>query len=115
RSSPCSTRLLLPIKLPATCRTLRKKLRCERMSDAVGGRNEFPADLPRKRVEYRLPPEQLACPGCGQERKKFGEEVSEQLEFIPASLLVIEHVRFKYACQHCQEQVAVAPKPPQPI
>ena len=46
---------------------------------------------------------------------KFGEETSEQLEFIPASLLVIEHVRFKYACQHCQEQVAVADKPPQPI
>jgi transposase len=80
-----------------------------------GGRNEFPADLPRKRVEYPLPPEQLACPCCGQDRTKFGEEVSEQLEFVPASLLVIEHVRFKYACRHCQEQVAVAEKPPQPI
>ncbi len=80
-----------------------------------GGRNAFPADLPRKRVEYSLPPEQLPCPCCGQERTKFGEEVSEQLEFIPASLLVIEHVRFKYACRHCQEQVAVASKPPQPI
>jgi transposase len=80
-----------------------------------GGRNEFPQGLPRKRVEYQLPPEQLACPCCGQERTKFGEETSEQLEFIPASLLVIERVRFKYACQHCQEQVAVAEKPPQPI
>jgi transposase len=80
-----------------------------------GGRNEFPADLPRKRVEYKLSPEQLPCPCCGQERAKFGEEVSEQLEFIPASLLVIEHVRFKYACKHCQEQVAVVEKPPQPI
>jgi transposase len=80
-----------------------------------GGRNELPPDLPRKRIEYPLPPEQLPCPCCGQERTKFGEEVSEQLEFVPASLLVIEHVRFKYACRHCQEQVAVADKPPQPI
>jgi len=80
-----------------------------------GGRNELPADLPRKRVEYTLPPEQLPCPCCGQERTKFGEEVSEQLEFVPASLLVTEHIRFKYACRHCQEQVAVADKPPQPI
>jgi transposase len=80
-----------------------------------GGRNELPADLPRKRIEYTLPPEALPCPCCGQERMKFGEEVSEQLEFVPASLLVIEHVRFKYACKHCQEQVAVADKPPQPI
>lgn len=80
-----------------------------------GGRNALPSDLPRKRVEYPLPPEALPCPCCGQERTKFGEEVSEQLEFVPASLLVIEHVRFKYACRHCQEQVAVADKPPQPI
>lgn len=80
-----------------------------------GGRNELPADLPRQRIEYPLPPEQLPCPCCGQERTKFGAEVSEQLEFVPASLLVIEHVRFKYACRHCQEQVAVADKPPQPI
>lgn len=75
----------------------------------------LPADLPRKRVEHTLQPEQLACPCCGKERTKFGEEISEQLEFVPASLHVIEHVRFKYACKHCQEQVVVAPKPPQPI
>lgn len=60
-----------------------------------GGRNELPADLPRKRIEYPLPSEALPCPCCGKERTKFGEEVSEQLEFVPASLLVIEHVRFK--------------------
>ncbi len=80
-----------------------------------GGRNELPADLPRQRIEYPLPPEALPCPCCGKERTKFGEEVSEQLEFVPASLLVIEHVRFKYACRDCQEQVAIADKPPQPI
>jgi transposase len=80
-----------------------------------GGRQALPADLPRQRVEHTLPPEQLACPCCGNERTKFGEEISEQLEFVPASLHVIEHVRFKYACKHCQEQVIVADKPPQPI
>ena len=80
-----------------------------------GGRRPLPADLPRTRVEYPLPPEQLPCPCCGQERTPFGEEVSEQLEFVPASLFVIQHVRLKYACRHCQEQVVVADKPPQPI
>jgi transposase len=60
-----------------------------------GGRNEFPADLPRKRIEYQLPPEQLACPCCGQERTKFGEEVSEQLEFIPASNTPVSIARNK--------------------
>ncbi len=80
-----------------------------------GGRKSLPKDLPRKRLEYPLPPEQLPCSCCGQQRTKFGEDVSEQLEFVPASLFVIEHVRFKYACSHCQEQVAIADKPPQPI
>lgn len=80
-----------------------------------GGRKPLPADLPRKRVEYALPAEQLACPGCGQERTPFGEEVSEQLEFVPACLFVIQHARLKYACRRCQEHVAVADKPSQPI
>ena len=80
-----------------------------------GGRQTLPADLPRKRIEHLLPPEQLSCPCCGKERTKFGEEISEQLEFVPAALHVIEHVRFKYACRHCQEHVAVAEKPLQPI
>jgi len=80
-----------------------------------GGRQALPTDLPRKRIEHTLASEQLPCPCCGKERTKFGEEISEQLEFVPASLYVIEHVRFKYACKHCQEQVVVAPKPPQPI
>ena len=80
-----------------------------------GGRRMLPTDLLRQRIEHTLSPEQLACPCCGNERTKFGEEISEQLEFVPASLHVIEHVRFKYACKHCQEQVIVADKPPQPI
>jgi transposase len=37
------------------------------------------------------------------------------LEFVPAALRVIEHVRLKYACRRCQKHVAVAGKPAQPI
>ena len=37
------------------------------------------------------------------------------MEFVPASFKVIEHVRLKYACRRCQEHVAIAAKPPQPI
>ncbi len=45
----------------------------------------------------------------------FGEEVSEQLEYVPASLFIRQFVRPKYACRSCQEHVAIAAKPPQPI
>src|SRR3954468_21107172 len=79
------------------------------------GRQTLPEGLPRKRVEYELSPEELPCPDCGHVRTKIGEEGSEQLEYIPSSLLVIQHVRCRYACRACQEHVALADKPPQPI
>jgi transposase len=79
------------------------------------GRQRLPDHLPRKRVEYELAAEELPCPACGQWRVKIGEEVSEQLEDVPASLFVIQHARFQYACRSCQEHVAIADKPPQPI
>ncbi|WP_206108265.1 IS66 family transposase [Paludisphaera soli] len=79
------------------------------------GRKPLPADLPRERRVHELPPEQRACPDCGLDRSPIGEEVSEQLDYRPASLFVVEHVRVKVACRHCQGHVAVADKPPQPI
>src|SRR5512135_3267630 len=79
------------------------------------GRQRLPEHLPRKRVEYELSAEELPCPDCGHVRVKIGEEVSEQLEYVPASLFVIQHARFRYACRACQEHVAIADKPPQPI
>jgi len=46
--------------------------------------------------------------------QKIGEDVSERLEFIPASLQVVEEVRPKYACaKGCG--VAAAEKPAAPI
>ena len=52
---------------------------------------------------------------CGEERRKIGEEVREQLEFVPASLLVLQHVRPKYACKRCASHVVIAPRLPEPI
>jgi transposase len=79
------------------------------------GRQRLPEDLPRTRVEYELSPAELPCPDCGHLRVKIGEETSEQLEYVPSSLHVIVHARFRYACRACQEHVATADKPPQPI
>jgi transposase len=79
------------------------------------GRRELPAHLPREQKRYELTPEERVCPCCGLQRAEIGSETSEQLEFIPASFKVIEHIRVKYACSHCEENVALAPKPPQPV
>ena len=59
------------------------------------GRQRLPEHLPRERIEYELTAEELACPDCGCVRAKIGEEVSEQLEYVPASMRVLQHVRFR--------------------
>ena len=78
------------------------------------GRRELPRHLPREQRRYELPEEERRCPGCGDLRCEIGQETSEQLEYIPASFKVIEHIRVKYACRRCQEHVELAAKAPQP-
>ena len=76
---------------------------------------KLPEHLEREIKRHELSKEERACPCCGELRHEIGVETSEQLELIPARLKVIEHQRVKYACRGCQEHVAIAPKPPQPI
>jgi len=80
-----------------------------------GGRSALPADLPRERVEHDLSDEEKHCPGCGRMRERIGSETSEQLDYLPAQLKVVEHVRWKYACRACQEHVATAAPASKPI
>ena len=76
---------------------------------------KLPAHLPREVIRHELSEAERQCPGCGEQRQEIGVESSEQLELIPARLKVLQHDRVKYACRCCQEHVAIADKPPQPI
>jgi len=78
------------------------------------GRNGLNPQLRRDRRVYVLEEDQRRC-RCGGLCQPFGEETSEQLDYVPASLFVIEHVRTKYACPRCHDQILVAAKPEQPI
>jgi transposase len=86
------------------------------------GRRRLPADLPRQRVIHDLPEPEKPCPCCGRMRDLIGQEVSEQLDYEPAKVMVIEHVRLKYVCKTCEQkaaeggpQIVVAEKPLWPI
>lgn len=79
------------------------------------GLKSLAKDLPRQTIVHDLSAEQKVCAECGCDKKRIGEETSEQLEYVPASLYVIEHVCPKYACPQCQGQVAQGEKPAQPI
>jgi transposase len=79
------------------------------------GRVPLPAHLPRERIEYHPPQEDVVCSCCGQAKQIMGEEITEELDYVPASFVVRQHVRFKYVCRHCQEGVVSADLPPRPI
>lgn len=78
------------------------------------GRRLLPRGLPRQRVEIDVSEADKIC-ACGHLKTRIGETVSEKLEYVPASLQVIETARFKYACSRCHEGVVEALAPPQAI
>ena len=75
-------------------------------------RKPLPEHLPREVVTHAV--QGHCCPDCGGQLRQFGEDVSEQLEYIPDSFKVIRHVRPKFACSGC-ERVVEAPAPSRPI
>jgi transposase len=78
------------------------------------GRKALPTELPRVEIIHDLPEDQRYC-AEGHALKVIGEEISEQLDIIPAKVQVLRHIRKKYACPCCQAHVKTAPLPPQPI
>lgn len=79
------------------------------------GRKPLPKDLPRERVVHDLADDDKVCTCCGGELHVIGEEVSEQLDIVPAQVRVLERVKLKYGCRGCEEGVTTAPAPAQPI
>ena len=71
-------------------------------------------DLPRQVIVHDVSEADKRC-ACGHEKARIGQDDSEQLEFIPAALYIIQHVRPKYACPKCHDGVAQAPMPAMPI
>jgi transposase len=75
-------------------------------------RKPLPEHLTREVVTHV--PDSDGCPDCGSQLRQFGEDVSEQLEYVPESFRVIRHVRPKFACTGC-DRVVEAPAPSRPI
>ena len=74
-------------------------------------RRSLPAHLPRQSIEHTL---SCTCSACGSDMTKIGEDVSEMLEYVPASFKVIRHVRPKLRCPQC-EAIVQSPTPSRPI
>ncbi len=83
-------------------------------------RKALPKDLPREVIVHDISDEDKICDCCAGPLHKMGEDKSEQLEFIPAEIKVIEHVRLKYSCRACEKTgtkttIKIASVPSSPI
>lgn len=76
------------------------------------GRQPLARHLKRERIVHDLAEQDKHCNCCGRDLRRIGEDTSERYEYIPASMVVVEDVCLKYACE-CT--IRVAGKPPQPI
>jgi len=71
-------------------------------------RKPFPEHLPRERVVIAG---STSCDCCGSEKlAKLGEDVTETLEVVPRQWKVIQYVREKFTCRHC-ESISQPPAP----
>ena len=94
--------------------------------DAANGAEvdrKLPSHLPRDTKTYRpettpahhdASGQQCGCTACGGRLRRIGQDVSEQLEYVPAHFKVIRHVRPKLACVAC-ETIFQAAAPSRPI
>jgi len=78
------------------------------------GRKPLPKHLPRVQRIHDLSNTEKQCP-CSCTLTQIGQTTTEQLEFIPAQVRVIEHIQLKYACKSCEGTIRQASKPAQPI
>jgi transposase len=74
-------------------------------------RRPLPEHLPREEITHAA---DCVCPKCGGALRRLGEDVTEVLEYVPASFKVIRHVRPKFSCRMC-ESITQAPMPSLPI
>jgi transposase len=74
-------------------------------------RHPLPDHLPREEIVHEPA---CSCPACGSPLRRLGEDVSEMLEYVPASFRVIRHVRPKLSCARC-ERIVQSEAPSRPI
>ena len=65
-------------------------------------------------VTHELPPESRGCPSCGTEMQACGETSRMTLEYVPARVTAVRHVRIAYQCEGCKT-FAAAPAAPIPV
>jgi transposase len=88
-SRAAETRSMPPCPTPSSSVAAPEKAR----------RQALPDHLPRQTRTHQA--KETVCPQCQGELRNLGQDVSEVLEYVPASFVVIRHVRPKFSCSQC--------------
>jgi transposase len=76
-----------------------------RRKKSVGQREKLIEDLPHEEKLYTLTLEERNCKRCGSELVSMGKElIRTEVEFIPAKLRIIDHVRETFECRSCRKE-----------
>lgn len=67
--------------------------------DSKENRQKLPEHLKRVVEVVELPESERTCDECGSELVEIGEEITEELEYVPASFYIRQIHRKKYACR----------------
>lgn len=69
------------------------------------GKKDNIANLERVIIEHKLEGSDLNCKECGEELVEIGvKSKKEIIKYIPAKLIVEEHVIYSYACKSCEKE-----------
>lgn len=85
---------------PVIEQVLQEDNRASRKFGSRRGTRRHPLPPTLEVETVTLEPEISPCPGCGKMPERIDEEVSEEIELIPAKMIRRRTVRPKYAC-HC--------------
>jgi len=88
----------------------------QRRGKTKGQREIDLSTLPTEEVAYRLTEEERVCPDCAGHLHEMGVDIHQEIQIVPAQVKVVKHIRYKYACRHCdhneiQSPVLQAPMP----
>jgi transposase len=102
---------------PLSREVLEETLAQERAEQRRRAKERTRRHLPPVELEKRqtvLEPDDRICPTSGQERKRIGQEVTTEYDYVAAKLIIHEIVRPKYgSCEKpCCQGVTIAPLPP---
>ena len=85
-------------------------LREDKSAGGKPGRTKLASHLPRVEIRHELTEAERQC-DCGGVLAEIGADVSEQIDYVPAKVQVLRHVRVKYACAGCERCVKTAALP----